>query len=123
MITGERGQRAAAMMVREVDRRETADAVKRFCLELRGCCGESSSTQRGRTRPLNRILEAAKIRRVPKRALSEQNERGLFLERWGGSTKYRGVMRALKPGAVTWPWCRRESVEGRRERHPEEGVG
>jgi hypothetical protein len=35
MITEERGQRAAAMMIREVDRRETADAVKRFCLELR----------------------------------------------------------------------------------------
>ena len=28
-------QRAAAMMVREVDRRETADAVKRFRPELR----------------------------------------------------------------------------------------
>ena len=82
MITGERGQRAAAMMV-GVDRREIADAVKRFCLELRGCCGESSSTGRGRTRPLNRILEAAKIRREPKRALNEQNERSLFLERVG----------------------------------------
>jgi hypothetical protein len=92
MITGERGQRAAAMMV-GVDRRETADAVKRFCLELRGCCGESSSTERGHTRPLNRILEAAKIRREPKRALSEQNERSLFLER---RLYYRGVMRALK---------------------------
>ena len=72
-------------MVGEVDRRETvdkhetADAVKRFCLELRGCCVESSSTERGRTRPLNRILEAAKIRREPVLALSEQNERGLFL--------------------------------------------
>jgi hypothetical protein len=72
IITGEKGQRAAAMMVREMDRRKTADAVKRFCLELRGCCGEPSSTERGRTRPLNRILEAAKIRREPKRALSEQ---------------------------------------------------
>jgi hypothetical protein len=40
MVTGERGQCAAAMMVGEVDRRETVDAVKRFCLELRGCCGE-----------------------------------------------------------------------------------
>jgi hypothetical protein len=35
MVTGERGQRAAAMMVGGVDRRETADAVERFCLELR----------------------------------------------------------------------------------------
>ena len=35
MITEERGQRAAAMIVGEVDRRETADAVKAFCLELR----------------------------------------------------------------------------------------
>ena len=35
MVTGERGQRAAAMMVGEVDRRETADAVKRFRMELR----------------------------------------------------------------------------------------
>ena len=35
MVTGERGRRAAAMMVGEVDRRETVDAVKRFCLELR----------------------------------------------------------------------------------------
>jgi len=32
MVTGERGQCAAAMMVGEVDRRETADAVKRFLL-------------------------------------------------------------------------------------------
>jgi hypothetical protein len=79
MTTGERRQRAAAMRVGEVDRRETADAVMRFCLELRGCCGESSSTERGRTRPLNRILEAARIRREPVWALSEQNERGLFL--------------------------------------------
>jgi hypothetical protein len=46
MVTGERGQRAAAMMVGEVDRRETAGAVKRFCLELRGCRGESSSIER-----------------------------------------------------------------------------
>jgi hypothetical protein len=35
MVTGERGQRAAAIMVGEVDRRDTADAVKRFRLELR----------------------------------------------------------------------------------------
>jgi len=83
-------------MVGEVDRRETvdrheiADAVKRFCLELRGCCGGSSSTERGRTRPLNRILEAIKIRREPKRALSEQNERGLvFRNGWG--RLYKGV--------------------------------
>jgi hypothetical protein len=89
MVTGEREQRAAAVMVREVDR-------KRFCLELRGCCGEPSSTQRGRTRPLNRILEAAKIRREPKRALNEQNQMGLFLERVG---MLEGVMCALKLGA------------------------
>ena len=94
MITGERGQRATAMMVGEVDRletvdrRETADAVKRFCLELRGCCGESSSIERGRMWPLSRILEATKMRREPKRALIEQNERDLFWElkgsRFGG---------------------------------------
>jgi hypothetical protein len=36
MITEKGGQRAAAMMVGEVDGRETADAVRRFCLELRG---------------------------------------------------------------------------------------
>jgi hypothetical protein len=30
------------MMVGEVDRRKTAEAVKRFCLKLRGCCGERS---------------------------------------------------------------------------------
>ena len=100
MITGERGQRAAAMMVREVDRRETADAVKRFCLELRGCCGESSLTERGHTRPLNRILEAAKIRREPVWALSEQNERGLFLERVG---------RLYQVPVDLAAWCRRES--------------
>jgi hypothetical protein len=58
MITGERGQRTTVITVGEMDRRETANAVKRFCLELRGYCGESSSTERGRTRPLNRILEA-----------------------------------------------------------------
>jgi hypothetical protein len=38
--------RKAAMMIGEVDRRETADKVKRSCPELRGCCGESSSTGR-----------------------------------------------------------------------------
>ena len=43
MITRERGQRATAIMVGEADRRKTADAVKRFCLESRGCCGEPSS--------------------------------------------------------------------------------
>jgi len=57
--------RKGATMVGDVDRRETvdrhADAVKRSCLELRGCCGESSSAERGRTQPLNRILEATKI--------------------------------------------------------------
>jgi hypothetical protein len=58
------------MMVGKVDRRETADAVKRFCLELRGCCGESSSTERGRTQPLNRILEGAKCEESPLWALS-----------------------------------------------------
>jgi hypothetical protein len=46
MVTGERGQRVAAMMVGEADRRETADAVKRFCLEFERCCEESSSTER-----------------------------------------------------------------------------
>jgi hypothetical protein len=113
MLTGERGQRATAMMVGEVDRcdsvdrRETADAVKRFCLELRGCCGESSSTERGRTRPLNRILEAAKIRREPKRALSEQNERGLFWEQVGR------LYKISKGDAQTWrPGAPRESVKG-----------
>jgi hypothetical protein len=46
-----------------------------FLLRVDGCCGDPSSTQRGRMRLLNRILEAAKMRREPKRALSEQNER------------------------------------------------
>jgi len=40
MVTGERRRRAAAMMIGEVDRRKTAEAVKCFCLKLRGCCGE-----------------------------------------------------------------------------------
>jgi hypothetical protein len=81
MIGEERGQRATTTMVGEVDRREavdrckTADAVKCFCLELRGCCGESSLVERGRTRALDRILEAARMRREAIWALSEQNER------------------------------------------------
>ena len=57
MVTGERGQRAAAMMVGEMDRRKTADAVKAFLLGVERCCGEPSWTRGGRTRPLNRILE------------------------------------------------------------------
>jgi hypothetical protein len=65
MVTGERGRRAAAMMIGEVDRRKTAEAVKCFCLKLRGCCGEPSSIERERTRLLNRIAEAAKMRREP----------------------------------------------------------
>ena len=40
MITGERGQRAAAMKVREVDRRVTTDAVKSFWLGVERCWGE-----------------------------------------------------------------------------------
>jgi len=32
---------------------------------LKGCCGEPSLTERGRTRPLSRIVEAAKMRREP----------------------------------------------------------
>lgn len=35
MVTGERGQRAAVIMVRKVDKRETADAVKRLAWSLR----------------------------------------------------------------------------------------
>ena len=73
MITGERGQHAAATMVGEVDRRETADSVKRYCLELRGYCGDPSSTERERTRPLDRVVEAAKMRREPERG----TERGV----------------------------------------------
>jgi hypothetical protein len=48
MITRERGQSAATVVTEEVDRRETADEVKRFCLELRDY-GEPSSTGRERT--------------------------------------------------------------------------
>ena len=57
--------------------RQTRDCGrgKAFLLGVERCCGESSSAGRGRTRPLNRILEAAKMRREPKRGLSEQNER------------------------------------------------
>jgi hypothetical protein len=63
-------------LVGEVDRRETVDAVKRFCLELRGYRGESSLTEGGRTRPLNRILEAAKIRKEgrPERGVGNDAE-------------------------------------------------
>jgi hypothetical protein len=86
MITGERGQRATAMMVGEVDRcetvdrHETTDAVKRILLRVERMLRRVIfDRERGRTRPLNRILEAAKIRREPVWALGEQNERGLFL--------------------------------------------
>jgi hypothetical protein len=82
-------------MVGELDRHETADAVKCFCFGVERCCGEPSSTGRGRTRPLNRILEAAQMRREPKRALSEQNERwGAVLEQLYEMLR---VMRALGP--------------------------
>jgi hypothetical protein len=56
MVTGEREQRAAARM-------------------LKGCCREPSLTERGRTRPLSRIVEAAK---------------SPFLDLGGGSTKCQG---------------------------------
>jgi hypothetical protein len=65
MITGERGQRAAAMIVRGVDRRETADAVKRFGLELRGYCGVIFDRERAYAALKSRILEAAEIRGEP----------------------------------------------------------
>ena len=121
MITGEGGQRAVAMMVGEVDSRETANAVRRFCLELRGCCGESFSTERGRTRRLSRILEAVKIRREPVWApsehvwaLSEQNERGLFLGTVGEALEPV----ACRLGGLVPPRER----QGRRERRLERGV-
>jgi hypothetical protein len=108
VITGERGECAAAMMVGELDRRETADAVKCFCFGVERCCGEPSSTRRWRTRPLNRILEAAQMRREPKQALIEQNER------WGAvfGTALRNVKgnaraRAQVPLDLA-AWCRRE---------------
>jgi hypothetical protein len=91
-----------------VDKRKTADAVERFYLELRGYYGESSLTERGRTRPLNRILEATKIRRKLKRALSEQNERGPIF-RTSGDKISRGDERANINLAA---WCHRESVKG-----------
>src|SRR5271170_505117 len=45
MVSGERGQRAAAMMVGEVDRRYTADTVKCFRSEMRDAA-ESHLRQR-----------------------------------------------------------------------------
>jgi hypothetical protein len=61
MVSGERGQRAAAMMVGEVDIRYTADTVKCFRPEMRDAA-ESHLRQRGGCmRPLNRLLEAAKM--------------------------------------------------------------
>jgi hypothetical protein len=72
-----------------------AEAIER----LRECYGEPSSTERGRTRPLNRILKAAKMRREPVWAFSEQNEKwGAVLERVGRLYKIEGDA-ALKPGA------------------------
>jgi hypothetical protein len=77
-VTGERRQRATAMMVGEVDKRDTADAVKRFSPGVERRCGESSSTGRERTRPLNRNLEAAKMRREPVGTFNEEKK-----VRWG----------------------------------------
>jgi hypothetical protein len=71
MVTGESGQRAAAMMVGEVDRRETADAVKRFRMELRDA------------------------------AESHERWGTVFGTGWGGSHKISRVIRALKLGACT----------------------
>ena len=65
MITRERGQRAAAMMVGEMDRRETTDAVKRFRPELRDAAESYLRQGEGVRSPLNRILEDAKMRREP----------------------------------------------------------
>jgi hypothetical protein len=39
IIAGERGQRAAVIMVREVNRRETVDVGKAFSFEVERCCG------------------------------------------------------------------------------------
>ena len=96
-----------------VDRRKTSDAVKRFCLELRGCCRESSSTERGRTWPLNRILEAAKYEESPN-GLSVSKMRGACFWNGWGSTKYRGGdarAKAQVPLDLA-AGCRSESVKG-----------
>jgi hypothetical protein len=79
VITGERGQRAAVIMVREVNRRETG-CGKVFLFEAERCCGAISDRDRAYA-ALNRILEVTKMQREPVWALSEQNERwGAVLE-------------------------------------------
>ena len=50
IVTGERGLRVAVMMVGEVDRRETADAVKRFRPELRDAAESHLRQGEGRMR-------------------------------------------------------------------------
>jgi hypothetical protein len=95
MITEEREQRATAMMIKEV-------TEKRFYLKLRECCEEPSSTERGRTGPLNRIVKAAKMRREPVFGLSVSKIRGgaLFLKLVGRVYKISRVIRALKGAAA-----------------------
>jgi hypothetical protein len=114
------------MIIGEVDRRETADAVKRFCLELRGCCGEPSSTERGRTRPLKwRPWKLPKCEESPNGlSVSEMRGGALFLERVG--RLYKNVeddarAKARCPVDLA-AWCRCES-SGWWERRPETGCG
>ena len=91
MVTGERGQRAAAMMVGEVES-ETADAAKRFCLELRDAAENHLRQGEGVCGPLNRdpgsCPNAKRARLGSQRAKWKMGR--CFWNGWGDPTKYRG---------------------------------
>ena len=73
-----------------VDRRETADAVsKAFLLGVERILRRVIYIKSGRMRPLNRILEAAKIRREPVWG-GRAGWEGLILGTGGEALKYRG---------------------------------
>jgi hypothetical protein len=69
------------------DRRETTDAVKRFRSELRDGMENHLRQGEGVRGPLNRILEAAKMRREP--VFGEQIRDGVLLRTGGEAPRYR----------------------------------
>jgi hypothetical protein len=75
------------MMVGEVDRRETTDAVKRCRSELRDAVESPLRQGEDVCGPLNRILEAAKMRREP--VFNEQMRDGVLLRTGGEAPRYR----------------------------------
>ena len=99
MVSGERGQRAAAMMVGEVDKRYTADTVKCFRPEMRDAAESHLRQREGVRGPSIGSWKLPKCEESPfGLSVNKIRASGLFWERVERLYKIESDA-ALKPGA------------------------